>query len=203
MTVLWRATAAVICAAIVPSSASSQDQLDFARWFAAWWLRRGRRLAADGPEFQQLMADAAERRFDVVLVFHTSRFARNQVEARRYKALLRERLGIRVVGSLPWGYVRDKETGGVVSDLDRAQGVRPLLPGRDRSGGSKAGATGLRPTCGTGLRFGGERFAASCQRRVGGHNACAVERQAPTRNTRAMPQPRPIRVVISWYTQVY
>jgi site-specific DNA recombinase len=53
---------------------------------------------ADGrPEFQRLMADAAERRFDVVLVFHTSRFARNQVEARRYKALLRERLGIRVV----------------------------------------------------------------------------------------------------------
>ena len=49
------------------------------------------------PEFQRLMADAAERRFDVVLVFHTSRFARNQVEARRYKALLRERLGIRVV----------------------------------------------------------------------------------------------------------
>lgn len=40
---------------------------------------------ADGrPEFQRLMADAAERRFDVVLVFHTSRFARNQVEARRY-----------------------------------------------------------------------------------------------------------------------
>ena len=43
------------------------------------------------------MADAAEGRFDVVLVFHTSRFARNQVEARRYKQLLRERLGIRVV----------------------------------------------------------------------------------------------------------
>jgi hypothetical protein len=32
-----------------------------------------------------------------VLVFHTSRFARSQVEARRYKQLLRERLGIRVV----------------------------------------------------------------------------------------------------------
>ena len=127
---------------------------------------------ADGrPEFQRLMADAAERRFDIVLVFHTSRFARNQVEARRYKALLRERLGIRVVsvtqpmgedpsdpssflaesihemfdeyysvslsfwtraglaekarqghlvGSLPWGYVRDKQTGGVVPDPERA-----------------------------------------------------------------------------------
>jgi site-specific DNA recombinase len=43
------------------------------------------------------MADAAEGCFDVVLVFHTSRFARSQVEARRYKQLLRERLGIRVV----------------------------------------------------------------------------------------------------------
>jgi hypothetical protein len=43
------------------------------------------------------MADAAERCFDVVLVYHTSRFARNQSEARRYKALLRDRLGIRVV----------------------------------------------------------------------------------------------------------
>jgi site-specific DNA recombinase len=127
---------------------------------------------ADGrPHFQRLMADAAERRFDVVLVFHTSRFARNQAEARRYKALLRERLGIRVVsvtqpmgedpsdpssflaesihemfdeyysvslsfwtrtglaekarqghlvGSLPWGYVREKQTGGVVPDPERA-----------------------------------------------------------------------------------
>jgi site-specific DNA recombinase len=49
------------------------------------------------PEFQRLMADAAAGAFDVVLVFHTSRFARNQVEARRYKQLLRERLGIRVI----------------------------------------------------------------------------------------------------------
>lgn len=43
------------------------------------------------------MADAAEGQFDVVLIYHTSRFARTQVEARRYKQLLRERLGIRVV----------------------------------------------------------------------------------------------------------
>jgi DNA invertase Pin-like site-specific DNA recombinase len=132
---------------------------------------------ADGrPEFQRLMADAAERRFDVVLVFHTSRFARNQVEARRYKQLLRERLGIRVVsvtqpmgddpsdpssflaesihemfdeyysvslsfwtraglaekarqghlvGQLPWGYVRDPDTGEAVPHPDRA----PLVLG--------------------------------------------------------------------------
>ncbi len=57
----------------------------------------GWRKSEARPKFQQLMADAAEGRFDVVLVFHTSRFARSQVEARRYKQLLRERLGIRVV----------------------------------------------------------------------------------------------------------
>jgi Resolvase, N terminal domain len=45
----------------------------------------GWRKSAARPEFQRLMADAAEGKFDVVLVFHTSRFARNQVEARRYK----------------------------------------------------------------------------------------------------------------------
>ena len=129
-------------------------------------------------EFQRLMADAAERRFDVVLVYHTSRFARNQSEARRYKALLRDRLGIRVVsvtqpigddpsdpsfflaesihemfdeyysvslsfwtrtglrekarqghlvGSLPWGYVRDRDSGLAVPDSERAELVRQLF----------------------------------------------------------------------------
>jgi site-specific DNA recombinase len=134
---------------------------------------------ADGrPEFQRLMAAAAERRFEVVLVYHTSRFARNQVEARRYKQLLRERLGIRVisvtqpmgedpsdpsaflaesihemfdeyysvslsfwtrtglrekarqgylVGSLPWGYLRDPDTRIAVPDAERAQLVRELF----------------------------------------------------------------------------
>jgi site-specific DNA recombinase len=57
----------------------------------------GWRKSESRPDFQRLMADAAEGCFDVVLVFHTSRFARSQVEARRYKQLLRERLGIRVV----------------------------------------------------------------------------------------------------------
>jgi DNA invertase Pin-like site-specific DNA recombinase len=57
----------------------------------------GWRKSEARPEFQRLMADAAAGRFDVVLVYHTSRFARNQVEARRYKQLLRERLGIRVI----------------------------------------------------------------------------------------------------------
>src|SRR5207245_552609 len=60
--------------------------------FHSGWKR------ADGrPQFQELMVDASERRFDVVLVYHTSRFARNQVEARRYKQMLRDRLSIRVV----------------------------------------------------------------------------------------------------------
>jgi DNA invertase Pin-like site-specific DNA recombinase len=60
--------------------------------FHSGWKRAGGR-----PEFQRLMSDAAERRFDCVLVYHTSRFARNQVEARRYKQMLRERLGIKVL----------------------------------------------------------------------------------------------------------
>jgi site-specific DNA recombinase len=60
--------------------------------FHSGWKRAGSR-----PDFQRLMSDAAERRFDCVLVYHTSRFARNQVEARRYKQMLRERLGIKVV----------------------------------------------------------------------------------------------------------
>ncbi len=57
----------------------------------------GWRKSASRPQFQCLMADAAAGKFDVVLVFHTSRFARNQVEARRYKQMLREKLGIRVI----------------------------------------------------------------------------------------------------------
>jgi site-specific DNA recombinase len=56
------------------------------------------------PHFQRLMADAAKGMFDVVLVFHTSRFARNQSESRRYKQLLRERLNIQVISvSQPLG----------------------------------------------------------------------------------------------------
>ena len=36
-------------------------------------------------------------RFEAVLVFHTSRFARNTIEAKRYKKLLRSELGIEVI----------------------------------------------------------------------------------------------------------
>jgi site-specific DNA recombinase len=55
------------------------------------------RLADKRPGFQRLIEDAMERRFGVVLVFHTSRFARNTVEAKRYKKLLRSELGIDVI----------------------------------------------------------------------------------------------------------
>jgi site-specific DNA recombinase len=55
------------------------------------------RAADKRPGFQRLIEDAMERRFDVVLVFHTSRFARNTVEAKRYKMLLRSELGIDVI----------------------------------------------------------------------------------------------------------
>src|ERR1700686_698034 len=55
------------------------------------------RLADKRPDFQRLIEDAMEHRFDVVLVFHTSRFARNTVEAKRYKKLLRSQLGIDVI----------------------------------------------------------------------------------------------------------
>ncbi len=138
----------------------------------------GWRKSEARPEFQRLMADAAAGDFECVLVFHTSRFARNQVESRRYKQLLRERLGIRVVsvtqpmgedhtdpssflaesihemfdeyysvslsfwtrsglrekarqghlvGSLPWGYVRDPDSKLAVPDPERAPLVREMF----------------------------------------------------------------------------
>ena len=138
----------------------------------------GWRKSEARPQFQRLMADAAEGSFEVVLVYHTSRFARNLIEARRYKQLLRERLGIRVVsvtqplgedhtdpsaflaesihemfdeyysvslsfwtrsglkekarqghlvGSLPWGYVRNQTTKLAVPDPACSQLVREMF----------------------------------------------------------------------------
>ena len=40
--------------------------------------------------FQQALQDAQRDRFDVFLVYHTSRFARNRADAIRYKAELRK-----------------------------------------------------------------------------------------------------------------
>ena len=138
----------------------------------------GWRKSEARPEFQRLMAGAAAGDFECVLVFHTSRFARSQIEARRYKQLLRERLSIRVVsvtqpmgedpsdpsaflaesihemfdeyysvslsfwtrsglrekarqghlvGSLPWGYLRDPATKLAVPDPQRAPLVREMF----------------------------------------------------------------------------
>jgi site-specific DNA recombinase len=53
-------------------------------------LHSGWRDSDKRPEFQRLMADAAAGRFEAVIVFHSSRFARDQMLARRYKGLLRE-----------------------------------------------------------------------------------------------------------------
>jgi site-specific DNA recombinase len=55
------------------------------------------RAADKRPGFQRLIEDAMAGRFEAVLVFHTSRFARNTIEAKRYKKLLRSELGIDVV----------------------------------------------------------------------------------------------------------
>jgi len=145
---------------------------EYCDFHSGWRKTDGRR------DFHRPMADAAERRFDVVLVFHTSRFARNQVEARKYKQLLRDKLSIKVfsvtqpmgedhsdpssflaesihemfdeyysvslsfwtraglaekarqgylVGSLPWGYMRDADSGEVVPDPERAPLVRGMF----------------------------------------------------------------------------
>ena len=48
-------------------------------------------------DFQRMIGDAMLRKFEVILVFHTSRFARNVQEARQYKDLLRKKQGIEVV----------------------------------------------------------------------------------------------------------
>src|SRR3954454_1684695 len=55
------------------------------------------RAADKRPGFQRLIEDAMARRFEAVLVFHTSRFARNMIEAKRYKKLLRSELGVEVI----------------------------------------------------------------------------------------------------------
>jgi site-specific DNA recombinase len=49
------------------------------------------------PQFQALVEAAERHEFDALLVYHTSRFARDVELARRYKRRLREGLGIKVV----------------------------------------------------------------------------------------------------------
>ncbi|MBP6884801.1 MAG: recombinase family protein [Candidatus Pacebacteria bacterium] len=60
--------------------------------------------ASKRNDFQRMMADAKHTRFDVILVYHTSRFARNVKDARDNKEYLREKLGIDVVSvTQPFG----------------------------------------------------------------------------------------------------
>ena len=47
--------------------------------------------------FQKMIQDARAKKFDAILVYHTSRFFRNISLARQYKRLLREHLGVDVV----------------------------------------------------------------------------------------------------------
>lgn len=51
------------------------------------------------PNFQRMINDAMKKKFEVVLVYHTSRFARNVREARYYKDLLRKDLKIDVIST--------------------------------------------------------------------------------------------------------
>lgn len=62
------------------------------------------RLASKRTDFQRMIDDAMLKKFGVILVYHTSRFARNIEESRQYKKLLRERLNIDVVSvTQPFG----------------------------------------------------------------------------------------------------
>ena len=62
------------------------------------------RLASKRTDFQRMIDDAMQRKFGVIFVYHTSRFARNVEEARQYKKLLREKLNIDVVSvTQPFG----------------------------------------------------------------------------------------------------
>lgn len=55
------------------------------------------RYADKREDFQRMIEDAMQKKFEVVLVYHTSRFARNVQEARQYKDLLRNKQKIDVL----------------------------------------------------------------------------------------------------------
>lgn len=59
-------------------------------------------------DFQKMIDSAMLKEFEVILIFHTSRFARNVKEAREYKDLLRKKLGIDVISvTQPFGDFND------------------------------------------------------------------------------------------------
>lgn len=137
----------------------------------------GWRKADARPQFQRLMSDAAEQRFDVVLVYHTSRFARNQAESRRYKQLLRERLGIRVVSvTQPMGEDPTDPSAFLAESIhemfDEYYSVSLSFwtapgcvrrPARATCSASSPGATCATPTPGSPLPSrSGRRWCASC-----------------------------------------
>ena len=53
--------------------------------------------ASKRDDFQRMISDAMQHKFEVILIYHTSRFARNVADARQYKDLLRKKLGIDVL----------------------------------------------------------------------------------------------------------
>lgn len=66
------------------------------------------RDASKRTDFQRMIDDAMQKKFDAIIVYHTSRFARNVQEARQYKKLLREKLNIDVISSTqPFGDFND------------------------------------------------------------------------------------------------
>ena len=57
---------------------------EYVDYHSAW------RGSEDRPEFQRMMRDAGDKRFSSVIVYHPSRFARDQILAKKYKRFLRE-----------------------------------------------------------------------------------------------------------------
>lgn len=47
-------------------------------------------------DFLKMISDGEQKKFDIILIYHTSRFARSVTEARKYKNKLRNKLGIDV-----------------------------------------------------------------------------------------------------------
>ena len=73
---------------------ANEHNIDIVEWYKD--LLSGRD-ATKRDDFQRMISDAKENKFDAVLVFHTSRFARNVGDARYYKRLLRDKLNIQVI----------------------------------------------------------------------------------------------------------
>lgn len=57
------------------------------------------RDASKRTDFQRMIEDAMQKKFDAIIVYHTSRFARNVEESRQYKKLLREKLNVDVISA--------------------------------------------------------------------------------------------------------